>query len=169
MSKSNCSKVSEKALIIDSFGRPFEFMLPNGSKKYRSLLGSVLTLIIVLVVALYAVYKWQLLIEKDQVTVSFSKEENYFDETSILDPASRFNLAVGIYDRKNRDNLVFDESFGKLSVKMIEYSKSKSGITTTTLTTHDCTAADIALPGETNDNAAFFPLAKEDQGLQLDE
>ena len=65
MSKSNCSKVSEKALIIDSFGRPFEFMLPNGSKKYRSLLGSVLTLIIVLVVALYAVYKLQLLIEHD--------------------------------------------------------------------------------------------------------
>ena len=52
---------------------------------------------------------------------------------------------------------------------MIEYSKSNRGTTRTTLTTHNCTAADISLPGETNDNAAFFPLAEEDQGLQLNE
>ena len=74
MTKSSCSKFGEKALLIDSFGRPFEFMLPNGAKKYKSLVGSIATLVTVIIVALYAVYKWQLLIDKDQLNISSSIE-----------------------------------------------------------------------------------------------
>ena len=58
MSKSNCSKVGEKALIMDSFGTPFTFLLPDNKKSYKSLLGATLTVLIVLMMAFYAVYKW---------------------------------------------------------------------------------------------------------------
>ena len=74
MSKSGCSKVGEKALIIDSFGRPFEFLLPNGAKKYKSLVGSIMTLFTIIVVAVYSIYRWQLLIDKEQINVTSSIE-----------------------------------------------------------------------------------------------
>ena len=102
MGKSSCSKVGEKALIIDQFAKPFEFMLPNGSKKYRSLLGSVLTLVTVIIVALYSIYKWQVLIDRDEYTLSQITEENYFNETrtSKMDRSTDFNLAFGIYSNR---------------------------------------------------------------------
>ena len=56
--KSSCTKVKEKALMVDSFGKPFSFMLPNGQKMYRSLVGAVLTVIIIVSILLYALYKW---------------------------------------------------------------------------------------------------------------
>ena len=56
--KSSCSKFGEKALIIDSFGTPFTFLLPDGKKTYKSLLGAILTVLIVLTIAFYAIYKW---------------------------------------------------------------------------------------------------------------
>ena len=115
--KSSCSKVGEKALVIDSFGRPFEFMLPNGSKKYRSLVGSIMTLVTVMIVAVYSSYKWQLLIDKEQVTNSQSIDERHFDSSnSILDLESGFNLAVGIFGLNSGRDLVFDETYGKLTV-----------------------------------------------------
>ena len=56
--KSSCSKVGEKALLIDSFGKPFTFLLPDGQKSYKSLLGAILTIFIMLTIGLYGVYKW---------------------------------------------------------------------------------------------------------------
>ena len=65
MGKSGCTKFSEKALIIDSFGRPFEFFLPNGTKRYKTLSGSILTVVTLLIVLLYTAYKYRLLIERE--------------------------------------------------------------------------------------------------------
>ena len=68
--KSSCGKVIEKALIIDAFGRPFYFILPNGAKEYKSLIGSIMTLMTIITVALYAVYKWQLLLDKEETSLT---------------------------------------------------------------------------------------------------
>ena len=65
MQKSGCGKLGEKALKVDAFGRPFEFVLPNGSRRYKTLAGAVLTVFLALVVALYTAYKLQLLLNND--------------------------------------------------------------------------------------------------------
>ena len=70
--KTNCSKVKDKLLIVDSFGKPFVFLLPNGQKMYKSLLGAISTMFIVLTVAIYAVYKWQLLIDKEDARITLT-------------------------------------------------------------------------------------------------
>ena len=44
-------------MIIDAFAKPFRFMLPGGTKEYKSLVGAVLTLVTVITVSFYAVYK----------------------------------------------------------------------------------------------------------------
>ena len=67
--KSSCSKVKEKALVIDSFGTPFSFMLPNGQKMYKSLVGSIMTVLTVAAVATYGIYKWQILFDREETTV----------------------------------------------------------------------------------------------------
>ena len=76
--KTSCGKVKEKVLMADSFGKPFSFLLPNGQKMYKSLLGAISTMFIVLTVAMYAIYKWQLLIDKDEARITLTIDEGYF-------------------------------------------------------------------------------------------
>ena len=65
MAKSGCGKLGEKALMIDAYGRPFEFILPNGTRRYKTLLGSILTVITVIVAFIYTIYKFQLMNDRD--------------------------------------------------------------------------------------------------------
>ena len=106
MSKSGCGRFSEKILKIDAFGRPFEFMLPNGTKRYKTLVGTILTVILTILVTLYTVYKVQLLLNNEQVIVTLTSEENYFVKNEALISSSEdgFNIAVGLFQLEHRAN-----------------------------------------------------------------
>ena len=82
--KFTCSGFKDNFLYIDSFGMPFSFLLPHGQKMYKSLLGALSTIIIVVTVFSYAVYKWQLLVDKDEARIALNIEENYFNDTSSV-------------------------------------------------------------------------------------
>ena len=58
-----------KMYKFDLYGRPFMFMLPNHDQKYKSILGSMCTILVLFVVFVYAVYKVQLLSDKDESRV----------------------------------------------------------------------------------------------------
>lgn len=53
-------------------------MLPNGQKRYKSLSGAIFTTIAFIVVSLYAVYKWQLLVEQNQSLIQTKTIQNFF-------------------------------------------------------------------------------------------
>ena len=89
MQKSSCGKLSQSALKIDAFGRPFEFMLPNGTRKYKTLLGSIFTVILALIVTLYTAYKLQLLVSNDNVLVMVTTEDSFFDKNGNRSTLSR--------------------------------------------------------------------------------
>ena len=116
--KSSCTRIKDKALIIDSFGKPFTFLLPDGQKMYRSLLGAILTVFIILTVSFYAIYKWQLLIDKDEARITLTIDEGYFKEnnSTITRENDKFNIAVGIASSIFLTTLVEDKSYGDLSV-----------------------------------------------------
>ena len=84
--------------MLDSYGRPFSFMLPNGQKRYKSLIGAILTVIAVILVGSYAIYKWQLLLSQED-----SRVQDRVVEDASIDPFGRdngLNFAVGIGNRK---------------------------------------------------------------------
>lgn len=112
--KSSCTKVKEKALIVDSFGKPFTFLLPDGQKMYRSLLGAILTVFIIMTVSFYAIYKWQLLIDKDEAKIALVIEEGYFIEnnSTISSLEDGFNIAVGITSGNSLSKLHEDKTIG---------------------------------------------------------
>jgi len=58
-----CSRLANKALVLDLYGRPFMFMLPNRNQKYKSIVGSLCTVFVFTVITVYAIYKFQLLVE----------------------------------------------------------------------------------------------------------
>ena len=64
--RGGCSSFVNKSLLADVYGRPFLFMLPNHQQKYKSIVGSVCTIFAISVVLTYAIYKYELLVDKDE-------------------------------------------------------------------------------------------------------
>ena len=110
--------------MLDSYGRPFSFMLPNGQKRYKSLIGTILTVIAVTLVGFYAIYKWQLLLSHEDTNL----QVNIVEEASIdaFGRENGLNFAVGIGYR-SPDNTVeldtVDESYGRMRVKQKQNKK----------------------------------------------
>ena len=47
-------------------------------KSYKSLLGAILTVLIVLTMAFYAVYKWQILVDREEAVLILNVEDDYW-------------------------------------------------------------------------------------------
>lgn len=60
-----CNKFMQKALIFDVYGRPMMFMLPNTQQRYKTIVGSLCTILTIGIVFVYAVYKLELLINRE--------------------------------------------------------------------------------------------------------
>ena len=170
MAKSGCGKLGEKALKIDAFGRPFEFVLPNGTKRYKSLVGSLLTVFLALIVTLYTAYKLQLLLNNDQVFVMVTTEESFQDEnkedSAISSSVNGFNIAVGLFNFEDFTTVDNYEEYGKLTITMRHRSLKFPNFTYSELQLHPCTSEEISLPEEdgkgSNDGdqgtGTFFPF-----------
>ena len=160
-SKFGCNKVKQKALIVDSFGQPFMFFLPNGQKMYKSLLGAILTVIIFTVVSFYALYKWQLLIGKEEARTIIEIEEDYFraNNSFIDNKEDGFNIAVGMFNLFGAKIEEDFEQYGTLDVIYETIDRDKVGLNAVTLSMRSCTSRDMYVEGDTSDQETnFWPV-----------
>ena len=51
------SNYCQKLMILDVYGRPFDFLLPDGNKKFKSLPGTTFTAITVCLLIFYIGYR----------------------------------------------------------------------------------------------------------------
>ena len=58
---------------------PFHFLVPDGREYYRSFLGTVLSLLTLLVLCTYLSYRVMVLVIKDEYTIMEYTEENHFE------------------------------------------------------------------------------------------
>ena len=80
----SCGNLEQKALAIDLFDQPFYFMMPDHRDRYRTMLGSALTILTFILILMYASYKFIELLEyKDFKLMKFEKE-NFYDMRAPL-------------------------------------------------------------------------------------
>ena len=76
--------VQEKALHLDLYRRPFMFNLPDKSTKYRTLLGSVLSVLTVAIMLGYAYLKLIKLQSYQDYVINEAYREQLFDTKFAL-------------------------------------------------------------------------------------
>lgn len=125
---------TQKILKFDLYGRPFMFMLPNHEQRYKSIVGSLCTILVLFIVFVYAVYKVQLLSDKDESRVQRTLEENYFDyKKSVSNKEGAFNVAFSLASYEAPNEFLTDyESYGRLRLiyhlgSLASSSSSQSG------------------------------------------
>lgn len=124
--RGNCGGLLEKALVLDLYGRPFLFMLPNRKQKYKSIVGSICTIFILTIVFAYAIYKFDLLIQKEEARVQRSTEEEYFDSNFNYTKEQGFNVAFALDSNGKLDENFNDlSSYGRLRLLFTEQFKGR--------------------------------------------
>ena len=102
-------------------------------------------------VALYGVYKLELLFSKADSQVSVTVEEGYFENNnSTFSQANGFNFAVGIFEY---GEIVQDESYGKVYIRQFEMDRVTQRRISHIVKTRPCTAQDIPIGDESSDSS----------------
>ena len=83
-----------------------------------------MTIFILFIVFVYAVYKMQLLLDKDESRVQRSIEENAFDEDYSFSSKEGFNVAFALSSYENPNEVYIDESYGRL--RLIHHVRNDS-------------------------------------------
>ena len=74
----SCDRYQSKFLQYDLYRRPFNFLLPDHQSQYRSLLGSVLSLLTLILLLIYMNYMFLIFFSSSEFIVNQTRDEYYF-------------------------------------------------------------------------------------------
>ena len=84
-------------LTLDLYGRPFHFRMLNGYTTHRSILGTIFSLLLLSITAVYSVNKFDILINHKESKLEMWQYDDYFDYNFEFDIRKYgYNFAFGI-------------------------------------------------------------------------
>ena len=122
---------------IDLFAQPFRFLLPDREDKYRSCLGAVLSLITLVLLIGYALYKIQELTVNQEYSIQIHDKKLYYDAADAFtfeDNGFVMAAAITAYDGSPDD--ITDPEVSE--VKFYRKTFDKDSIEFTELPTVPC-------------------------------
>ena len=99
---------------FDTYGEHFTMNLEKDKSYVRTYMGSLLTIIMLLITVAYTFQKIDVFIEKKDVDVMTSTMISYFDETQVFDHSQGLNLAIAFTAFDNEPEPILDKSIGEL-------------------------------------------------------
>ena len=109
-----CDRVQQHALIFDFYRRPFNFILPDNSSTYRSLLGSMLSIITIISLLTYATVKLVQLSLMEDFKINMIEKENSYGSDFTFTQEEGFNVAVAVTAYDSNPESIEDPSIGQL-------------------------------------------------------
>ena len=153
----SCGSFEQKVLAFDLYEKPFDFLMPDHRGKYRSLLGSLLSVITFTLVLGYAGYKFIDLIEYNDYKLMKIVQENAYDMREPFGSRDGFQLAAAITSYNSNTEPEEDPEIGtiKLIKKTWDVEDIDSGgsLQFKEIPLRPCTEYDFA----GHDDSAFYP------------
>ena len=157
---SRCDRVQEKALHLDLYRRPFMFNLPDNSSMYRSLLGSVLSVITLCILLSYAIYKLVKLDSHTEYQINEVHRDQYYDTSFTFSQADGFQVAAAITDFDGNQEETEDPEIGevKFYLKQWGLNDTSPGISFKEVKSRPCNDKDFNLGTSLAPESSFFPI-----------
>ena len=153
---------------LDKFGEQFRMRLDAGNEDLRSIVGSIMSFILILVVMIYAYLKADVLVNKKDIDILSTINEKYFDPDYELNFSNGFNIAAAFtaFDSETED--ILDPTYGELVFMhyfwgVQEDGKYAAGRTRIT-NTHNCTPEELGL-GNDPKKSKFMPPDENSKAL----
>mmetsp|Transcript_4251 Transcript_4251/g.5291 ORF Transcript_4251/g.5291 Transcript_4251/m.5291 type:complete len:118 (+) Transcript_4251:34-387(+) len=107
-----CASFYEKLLFLDIYPKPFYFLMPDSQPRYRSLLGSVLSVCTVLAIFSYAAFKLHRLMRLVDYQVNIVNEDHYYDSSFTFSQAEGFSVAAAVTAFDGEEEPIEEPSIG---------------------------------------------------------
>ena len=113
-------------------------------------MGSTITLVIYITLAIYSIYKTQFVVQRGGFTMAASITEDFFDETDSFSHKQGLALAAALFSNENfAEDL--DPAMGRIFFKVEGWGFDKDGEfyeLSEELESHFCTERELGLLGE---------------------
>ena len=109
-----CDNVQKKMLNLDIYRQPLQLRLPDASTQYRTFNGSIFSIMTVVVMLVYGVYKMTNLVTYSDYAIQMHTKEHFFNDTDAFGSEQEFWLAGGVtaWDGSSLD--ITDPSIGQV-------------------------------------------------------
>ena len=152
-----CQKSADNLLELDVYSRPFQLLLPGNRDKYKTLLGSFLTILTGVVLLSYAVLKFNDLIEHEQYTLQQDFQENFFDESDQF--SSNFHVAAGLSPYDASPEPIEDPTYGQLKMYYFQWDIDDPNLDLyKEIPTKLCSHEDFNYSDSLNEESKFYPV-----------
>ena len=107
---------------MDLYRTPFLFLLPDSREQYSSFLGTVLSLLTMLLLGAYLSHRFTVLWLQEEYKITQYSEENYFDVFERFSVADGFKVAAGVTTYDGTRGLIEDPEIGTVKFYLKYYN-----------------------------------------------
>ena len=144
----------------DWFGQSFRMKLDEGHDAKNSFLGGVCSLILLIVIIVYAYQKADVLIYKKDVDILSTTNEAFFDADHIFDATKGFAFAAAFTAYDGDPEPILEPEYGEIIFNHFSWGPQDDGTYATSrdkIEPHVCTDEELNLDGKSS-NPLFLPV-----------
>ena len=151
-----CDRFYKLFLAADLYTEPFKFLLPGEEDRYRTFLGSMLSLVTICILVGYGTFKTLDLLNYEDYQVQPRLKENFYDTDETLNSSEyRFAVAAAITSYDGKPDIVEDPEIGEIKFFMKKWDVYDPSVEFgfTELETRPCEMSDFNMDGNKDTEA----------------
>ena len=118
--QSRCDSCQQKTLKIDLYRQPFRLRLPDNSDYYKTMLGSILSIITIVSLLTYTAVQLQVMYAREDYVVQLRDELDYFSPEDSFGREQGFFVAFGLASLDSM-HVELDPSIGEIHFYQRKY------------------------------------------------
>ena len=137
--------MARKFKSIDQFGDEFEMQIDGELSNTTSYMGTILTIIFVILIATFAYSKIMVLVDMGDVTVVGSTADDYFTDDDHFNSEKGFFVAAALTYYDSDTEPVQDLRYGKLTMEWFGWGNDDISSAAMYDLQHQCTDEELGL------------------------
>ena len=85
-------------MILDRYRTPFRLLMPGNTDQYRTVLGTIFTILTLLLVMSYGSYKFQVLLDYQDYKLKEEIQQEFYEPMEPFTFDDGFAVAAGVID-----------------------------------------------------------------------
>ena len=154
----------------DSFGESYSMKLEDGNDKLQTVMGSLCSIILLLITLFYAYLKFDVLRNKKDVNVLSTIKDSFFTDADHFSYKEGLNIAVAFTAYDNERNPILDPTIGELVINEYSWGVKDDGSVFSArvpLNDHECSRDELNLDDDAEDPKFFKPHPLSKSTIEL--
>ena len=133
-------------LVFDMYRRPFYFLLPDGSDRYRTISGTCFSICTFMLLIIYSSYNLTNMIQKSDYKILDQAQETFYTTADTFSADDGFSIAAAVISpTATGDHItsIEDPEIGTLKLYLKSWKINVRGVFFDEINTHPCTKEDL--------------------------